>query len=207
MRIDKLFKLQGDFFARYPDGFEDEAIVKLRKKHNADKLASQAEEAFSESKFGMPESIIQSMILTVSRSSMVFMFDKLRFRDGVGALSPAQREWLVDALFQRLHGDKEKGFNQILEQLITLKLGSWSMISAIPYYFDMQENWFVKPSVTKSILKYFEVEKELVYKPRPSFEFYKDYSAFLANLRDEADPRLSPNNAAFTGFLMMTIGK
>ena len=207
MRIDKLFELQGDFFARFPDGFEDEAIVKLRKKHNVDKLAIQAQEAFAETKFGMPESIIQSMILMTSRSSMVFMFDKLRFRDSVGALSPAERERLADALFDRLHGNKEKGFNQILEQLVTLKLGSWSMISAIPYYYDMQENWFVKPSVTKSILKYFEMEKELVYKPRPSYQFYQDYSAFLANLRDEVDPKLSPNNAAFTGFLMMTIGK
>ena len=47
MRIDKLFELQGDFFARFPDGFEDEAIVKLRKKHNVDKLAVQAQEAFA----------------------------------------------------------------------------------------------------------------------------------------------------------------
>ena len=205
MRIDKLFELQGDFFARYPNGFDDEAIVKIRKKHNLDKLAAQAQEAFAETKFGLPESIIQNMILTVSRSSMVFMFDRLKFRDRVGALSPVERELLVDALFERLHGDKKKGFEQMLDQLITLKLGSWSMISAIPYYYDMQENWFIKPNVTKSILKYFEMEKELVYKPQPSFAFYRDYSAFLANLRDEADPKLSPSNAAFTGFLMMTI--
>ncbi len=207
MRIDKLFELQGDFFARYPDGFDDEAIMKIRKKHNLDKLAAQAQEAFAETKFGLPESIIQHMILTVSRSSMVFMFDRLRFRDGVGALSPIERERLVEALFDRLHGNKERGFDQMLDQLIKLKLGSWSMISAIPYYYDMQENWFIKPSVTKSVLKYFEMDKELVYKPRPSFEFYRDYSDFLTNLRDEADPKLSPSNGAFTGFLMMTISR
>ena len=62
MRIDKLFELQGDFFARYPDGFEDEAIVKLRKKHNVDKLAVQAQEAFSETKFGMPGNLYNGNI-------------------------------------------------------------------------------------------------------------------------------------------------
>lgn len=207
MRIDKLFELQGDFFARFPDGFDDPEMVKIRKKHNVDKLSAQAQEMFSETQFGKPESIIQNMILLVSRSSMIFRFDKAKFRDGIGSISPLEREQLADHLFELLHGKKEKGFDHVLQQLVALKIGSWSMISAIPYYYDMHENWFIKPNTTKMILKYFEVDKELVYKPRPSFEFYRDYSQFLTDLRDEADPKLSISNAAFTGFLMMGINE
>ena len=211
MRIDKLFELQGDFFARFPDGFDDPEMVKRVKNHNVDKLAGQAQEMFDESQFGMPEAIVKNMILMISRSSMISMFDKPKFRDSVGAISPMEREILADGLFELLHGkkvsDKEKGFDQILEQLVRLKLGRWSLISAIPYYYNMTENWFIKPNTTKMILKYFEMDKELVYKPRPSFEFYQDYSEFLTNLRDECDPKLSKSNAAFTGFLMMSINE
>nr|CAA6804017.1 MAG: Unknown protein [uncultured Thiotrichaceae bacterium] len=39
----------------------------------------------------------------------------------------------------------------------------------------------------------------------PSYEFYRDYSAFLDELKDRTNARLSLNNAAFTGFLMMTL--
>ena len=205
MRIDKLFELQGDFFARFPDGFDDPEMVKIGKKHNVSRLSEQAQEMFAESKFGMPESIVQNMILLIKRSSMISMFDKPKFRDAVGSISPSERELLADGLYELLHGKKEQGFDQILEQLVALKLGRWSLISAVPYYFDMKENWFIKPNTTKSILKYFEMDKELVYKPRPSYEFYRDYSQFLTDLRDEADPKLSPSNAAFTGFLMMSI--
>ena len=31
MRIDKLFELQGDFFARYAEGFEDPELIKIGK--------------------------------------------------------------------------------------------------------------------------------------------------------------------------------
>ena len=205
MRIDKLFELQGDFFARYAEGFEDPELIKIGKKHNIGKLATQAQEAFSETQFGKPESIIQSMILVMSRSSMVSMFDKPKFRDGIGTLSPDERERLADAMFDLLHGDTEKGFNQFLEQLVALKLARWSAMSTIPFYYCPNVNWFIKPNTTKSILNYFEMDKELIYKPRPSYEFYRDYSAFLDELKGECDPRLSTNNAAFTGFLMMTI--
>lgn len=205
MNIEKLFELQGDFSARFPDGFEDPEMLKIIKKHNVGKLSDQAQEAFDEMQFGKPESIIQSMIQIMSRSSMISMFDKPKFRDAIGSLSPAEREVVVDALQAMLHGDEEQGFNQFLEILIPLKLARWSMISALPFYYAPTERWFIKPNTTKSILKYFEMDQELVYKPRPSYEFYRDYSEFLDSMRDECDPKLSSSNAAFTGFLMMSI--
>ena len=205
MRIDKLHELQGDFFARYPEGFMDPEIVKIGKKHNVSKVVDFTQASFAETQFGKPESIIQSLTQVVSKSSMVFMFDKPKFRDAVLTLAPKEREALADAVYKLLYGEEQKGFEQILEQLVTVKLGSWSLMSLLPFYFNPTKNWFIKPNTTKSILKYFEVDKEIVYKPRPTYTFYREYSDFLTELRDESDPRLSPSNAAFTGFLMMTI--
>jgi len=205
MRIDKLHELQGDFFARYPDGFMDPEMIKIRKSHNIDKVVDFTQAAFSDTQFGRSESIIKSLTQVVSKSSMIFMFDKPKFRDAVLALAPDEREALTDAVFELLHGNEQKGFEQILDQLVVLKLARWSLISVLPFYFDPQGHWFIKPNITKSILKYFEVDQQIVYKPKPSYAFYKAYSDFLTELRDESDPRLSPNNAAFTGFLMMTI--
>lgn len=205
MRIDKLHELQGDFFARYPEGFEDPEIVKIRKKHNVDRVVDFAQESFAETQFGKPEFIIKSLTQVVSKSSMIFMFDKPKFRDAVLTLAPKEREALVDAVSELLYGNEQKGFEQILDQLVTIKLGSWSLMSVLPFYFDPHKNWFIKPNTTKLILKYFEVDQQLIYKPRPTYAFYQAYRDFLTELRDESDPRLSPNNAAFTGFLMMTI--
>lgn len=205
MRIDKLHDLQGDFFARYAEGFMDPEMIKMGKKHNVDKVVDFTHESFSETQFGKPESIIKSLTQVVSKSSMISMFDKPKLRDALLTLAPKERDALADAVFKLLYSDEQKGFEQILDQLVILKLGRWSLMSVLPFYFDPQNHWFIKPNTTKSILKYFEVDKQMIYKPRPSYAFYQEYSDFLTQLRDESDPRLSPNNAAYTGFLMMTI--
>ena len=205
MRVDKLHELQGDFFARYAEGFMDLEMVKIGKKHNIDKVTDFTRESFAETQFGKPESIVKCLTQVVSKSSMISMFDKPKFRDSVLTLAPKEREALTDAVFELLYGNEKIGFEQILDQLVALKLARWSLISVLPFYFDPQKHWFIKPNTTKSILKYFEVDQQMVYKPRPSYSFYQEYSDFLTELRDESDPRLSPNNAAFTGFLMMTI--
>lgn len=204
MNLDKLHELEGDFFARFPEGFSDPEMLKVRKKHNVDKLVEQAKTLFDPSQFGNPEVITQGMAQLISRSSMVSMFEKPKFRDAVGSSLPRTREALSDGLSELLHGDEEKGFNAILDELVGMKLAKWSLMSILPFYYAPTERWFIKPNTTKSILKYFEVG-DLVYKPRPSYEFYHDYSAFLDELKDRTDERLSPNNAAFTGFLMMSL--
>ena len=148
-------------------------MLKVGKKHNVNKLAGQAKEMLDPSQFGNPEVIIQNMTLLLSRSSMVSMFEKLKFRDAVGTLLPETRETMVDGLYEPLHGNMNKGFNTLLDELVAMKLGKWSLMSLLPFYYASTEFWFVKPNTTKAILKYFEVE-DLVYKPRPSYEFHRD---------------------------------
>jgi len=49
--------------------------------------------------------------------------------------------------------------------------------------------------------------EEIVYKPRPSYEFYRNYAKLLKTFKKEVDKKLGDNNAKFTGFLMMGMEK
>ena len=64
---------------------------------------------------------------------------------------------------------------------------------------------FVKPTTTKGVIKTFELD-DLVYHPRPTYDFYVRYRDAIDEMKSHVDASLSPNNAAFTGFLMMTTG-
>ena len=43
MNYDKLYEAEASFLMRYPDGFEDEAMAPIRKKHNINKLVEFAQ--------------------------------------------------------------------------------------------------------------------------------------------------------------------
>ncbi len=46
----------------------------------------------------------------------------------------------------------------------------------------------------------------LTYKPRPSYDFFVKYRQAINEMKQKVDASLAPNNAAFSGFLMMTMG-
>jgi hypothetical protein len=45
----------------------------------------------------------------------------------------------------------------------------------------------------------------LVYKPRPTYEFYAKYTKILETMKSQVSPLISADNAGFTGFLMMAM--
>ncbi len=174
MQLEKVFELQAHFLERYPQGFNDPDMMKIAKKHNVPKCTELAQAAFAPEQFPFSGAVTDSMIQLVAKSSMVSLFEKPRFRDDVRALLPKDRLLLANALQELLHGDQERGFNQLLNQLTPLKLAKWTLISLFPVYYAPTTHWFIKPNTTKAILSYFEVT-ELVYKPRPSYGFYREY--------------------------------
>ena len=68
------------------------------------------------------------------------------------------------------------------------------------YYNNRQKEYFVKPTTTKNVIKYFEIEN-LVYKPTPSFEFYSTYKKALNEMKKNVHKSVKVDNAVFTGFL------
>jgi hypothetical protein len=55
------------------------------------------------------------------------------------------------------------------------------------------------------VVKFFELP-DLIYKPRPSYDFYKVYRETINSMKKQVDKDFSPYNAAFSGFLMMSMG-
>ena len=204
MNIDKLKQLEHDFLARYPEGFASPEMKEVVKRHKPDKMYKIAQESFEDYKFDNPEFIIEKMIEIVSKSSMVSLFEKPKFRDYVRYFEAHEKEALSDALREFLHGNEEAGFETMVEILGRVKLAKWTLVTVFGTYFRPTEEIFVKPTTTKNIINFLELD-DLVYKPRPSYAFYKRYREYIMEMKKHVDPSLSPSNAAFTGFLMFSL--
>ena len=108
-------------------------------------------------------------------------------------------------LYEMLYGDKEESFETLVEVLSFYGLAKWSIVTLIPYYFYRNKEFFIKPTTTKNILSFFEIEG-LTYKPKPSYEFYAAYTTVLETMKQNVGEKIShDDNAAFTGFLMMAM--
>lgn len=202
MNLIKLKIIEEHFFETYPKGFEDEGLAQIVKRHNVAKLTGFAHEAFAKEKFTNSQQIVEDMTKIISRSSLISLFEKPKFRDAVKAMSTERKDMLSIGLEEMLHGSFKNGFNIMLEIFTEEKLAKWSLISVIPYYYAPKKHLFIKPTTTKDVLKYFDIE-EIVYKPRPSYEFYAKYKKILAQFKKEVNNKISNDNAKFTGFLMM----
>ena len=205
MNLSKLKAAEADFLQRYPGGFGDPGLEPVKKKHNVDKLVDFARENLTPANFNRPEFIAETVVKIVSRSSMVSMFEKPKFRDFVKSLNTHEKQALADAFEKRLYGrQKKRGFEELLGMLAHHRLAKWSVISVVPFYFAPEKEAFVKPTTAKGILAYLEID-DFVYKPMPSWAFYRSYVKLLEEIKREVVPTLAPNNAALTGFLMSTL--
>ena len=200
----KLKLAEVEFLQRFPGGFSHPDMQAIGKKHNVTKMVTFAQESFTKKASKDIDSYAENMVKVVSRSSMVSMFEKPKFRDFVQRLDPSEKAFLVKSLHQILHGKQQAGFDAMIDLLHTEKLAKWSLISIIPAYYSPSTEVFVKPTTTKNVIKHFEI-KDLIYKPRPSWDFYQRYRAIINSAKDKVDNSLSPSNAAFSGFLMMAM--
>ncbi|MEX0965494.1 MAG: hypothetical protein WDZ52_15820 [Pseudohongiellaceae bacterium] len=204
MNLKKLKRAEEVFLTRYPGGFSHPEMAAIGKKHKMDKMIDLCHEVFAKKNFRDPPEIIEGMIKVVSRSSMVSIFEKPKFRDFARGLEPKQKNALASGLKEQLHTDPEKGFEKVLGIMQTGRMAKWSLISICPVYFHPQEEVFVKPTTAKKAIIYFELEG-LHYKPQPSWAFYEKFRSTINAMKTKVDPSLSPNSAAFTGFLMMSM--
>lgn len=203
MNIDKLKQAEQAFFAIYPQGFESPEMLEISKKHKMDKMVTFAHESFSPEALENTNDSAENMIKLVTRSSMVSVFEKPKFRDAVRSMTPDEKSDLVESLSDLLHGDEAKGFHQMLDILTKHSLAKWTLISVFRCYYYPDKDLLLKPTTVKNVIKQFEL-KGLVYKPRPSYEFFVNYRDAINAMKDEVSPSLSPSNAAFSGFLMMS---
>ena len=187
----------------YPGGFAHPDMQAMGKKHKMDRMVALAQEEFAKRKFKNPEIVAEAMVKIVSRSSLVSVFEKPRFRDSVRIMSHSEKDLLTTGLEDFLHGKRQQGFELMTEALAQWKLAKWSLVTLIPNYYRPADEVFVKPTTAKGVIKYFELEG-LDYSPRPNWDFYKKFHNAVDEMKPLVDPSLSPSNAAFLGFLMMS---
>ena len=205
MNVRKLEQAEAAFLARFPKGFADPGMEKIRKSHNVDRLADFARANLTEAALSRPQRFVDTLLKIVSRSSMVSRFEKPPFREFLDALDSKDKRRLTDAFGKRLFGrQKREGFDEIVELLARYKLARWSLVTAVPFYFAPSKEAFVKPSTARRIVAFLEVD-DLQYHSRPNWAFYIGYRKLIFEIKEEVDSSLTPNNAAATGFLMGTI--
>ena len=204
MNLEKLKQAEASFLALYPKGFDDEGMAAIAKRHRMDKMVDLAQASFADAVVSNVEKTIANIGTIVARSSMVSMFEKPKFRDFLARLDRHQKGAVVDAYLEFLSGDQQQGFELLIDLLSTEKLAKWSLVSIIPAYHNPTQEVFVKPTTAKGVINHFEIEG-LVYKPAPTWEFYSAYRRLINDMKTQVDPRLSPSNAAFSGFLMMSL--
>ena len=204
MNLSKLKEAEANFLQRYPDGFAHPDMVEIGKKHKIDQMITSATEAFSQDQFANTNVIVESMIKIISRSSMVSMFEKPKFRDFVRNANEMVHGELTIGLNRLLHGNQQQGFDILVETLKPAKLAKWSLITIIPNYYYPDAEVFVKPTTAKGVIEHFEIS-DLQYKPLPTWDFYHRYRDIILKMKGFVDDSLKPNNAAFCGFLMMSL--
>ncbi|MCP5202770.1 MAG: hypothetical protein H6992_01230 [Pseudomonadales bacterium] len=205
MNVLKLKQAEAAFLARYPDGFADAGLAEVRKKHNVDKLSDFARKNLTRTHFNKPQQVCETLERIISRSSMVSMFEKPRFRDFLRSLNKQEKEYLAMAFEKRLHGRaRRSGFDEIVAMLAHHKIAKWPVVSAVPYYFAPTREAFVKPTTARGIIAFLEVEG-LQYQPLPTWEFYRGYLQLLGQVKKHVRPSLAPTYAALSGFLMSSI--
>ena len=206
MNRTKLKEAEERFFMQYPGGFSDPLMLEISKKHKVEKMNKLAKESFAVEQFENPSQIADSMSKIVSQSSLVSLFEKPKFRDLVKAMSDNEKERLSHGLKEFLHGDQKFGFELMSALLTEYKLAKWPLLTVCPNYYRPSVEILVKPTTAKGIIEHFELEG-LKYSPKPTFEFYRAYREQINQIKKEVNLLLQFDNAAFCGFLMMSLEK
>lgn len=204
MNLEKLKELELEFLYRYPKGFEDAHFFPTMKKFKPEKLEEFAKVNLKKENFSNPNLVVEGFFKTIQKSVLVSLFDKLKLKDVIESLNSYEKDILSIEIYELMYGDKKEGFEGLVEFLSEYKLAKWTIISVVPYCINRQTEYFIKPTTTKNIIEYFEL-KDLIYKPKPSFEFYENYTKVLDEMKSNIDKTLTFDNVAFTGFLKVGI--
>ena len=204
MNLKKLKQAEEAFLNQYPGGFDNPEMVSIRKKHNVDKMITFAQDSFSKGNFKLPNLIVENMIKVISRSSVISVFEKPKFRDFAHSLPPKDKKLLASGLEELLHGKEQQGFEIMLDVLKSGKLAKWSLMTNCQTYYRPQVDIFIKPTTVKGVIEFFEL-KDLQYKPTPTWAFYDAYRSAFNEMKSKVNAALSPTNAAFSGFLMISM--
>ncbi|MDK2868759.1 MAG: hypothetical protein PWP38_3074 [Clostridiales bacterium] len=204
VNAEKLKHAEQIFFNMYPDGFEADEMKAIAKKHKVEKMRQFVEEHFNEKAFENTDQLFEDYVKLIARSSLVSVFEKAKFRDAAKVMSAVEKDMMVKGMKAFLYGNQAAGFEMQIEVLERYKLAKWPILTVLGLYQFPAVEVLVKPTTVKGILKYFEVT-DIQYTSKPTYAFYSQYRELVNAIKALAHPMLMVDNAAFCGFLMMTM--
>ena len=205
MNLDKLKRLELDFLHQYPEGFYGEDMKKIAKKHNLSKHVEYIHKVCSEENFKKGIKIFNDVAKVVQKSSMVSVFEKVKYRDMISDFDQHEKAMFLEAVYELIHGNEKSGFNQMIAVLTPYKLAKWPLVTVWRAYYYSAKDVFIKPTTVKKVITYLELE-DIKYTPKVNYPFYRKYRTYLNKLKKNVEHKsLKPNNPAFSGFLMVTI--
>lgn len=188
------------FLKDNPGGFANPELQEVIKRHKTKEMAVLVKNNFNKEAFEDVATVLDNAIRFVSKSSLISMFEKPKFKELVKGFSGKEKERFANALYETLHGKQQTGFEQQLEILGRKKMAKWTLITVLPNYYRPKTDLLIKPTTTKLIIK--QLELDLKYSPTPTWAFYQSYRRQINAMKKRVDPSLSPSNMAFCGFLM-----
>lgn len=203
MNIEKLKKLESDFLGRHPEGFKSQEFKKTMKKHNVDKLTTYVNEVLTEEFLNKGYRVYKEVAKVVLSSSLVSVFEKMRFRDLSADLTNAEKSRFVKGVKELLYGHEKSGFYMVYTLLKEHRLAKWPILTIYRVYANPKKDVLVKPTVVKKVIAHLDLDFK--YDSDPSYTLYRKYRTAINKMKKEVDVSLRPNNLAFTGFLMMAI--
>lgn len=202
MNKKKLKELEENFFEYYPKGFEDEKLIKTSKIFDTKRFNNVVKSSFDIKNFSNCEQICQDFFKILLKSPLISFYEGDILKSALKSFTNYEKDMLSIYLQELLHEDLNSGFEDFVELLAIKNLAKWHIVTLIPYYFAPEQNYFLKPTTTKNIIKYFELEN-LKYNSKPNYEFYENYTKELEIMKNSVRKELRDDNAKFTGFLRM----
>lgn len=203
MNIEKLKKLETEFLERHPDGFKSKEFIKTMKKHNVDKHTEYINENLTEDNLSKGHLVFKDVAKVVLSSSLVSVFEKVRFRDFAADLTTAEKTRFVKGVSELLYGHEKSGFYMVYTLLKEHRLAKWPIITVFRVYAYPKKDVLMKPTVVKKVIAHLNLD--LKYESDPSYTLYRKYRTAINKMKKEVALSLRPNNLAFTGFLMLSI--
>jgi len=204
MNKTKLKAAEEKFNIMYQGGFSNPEMLAIAKKHKIGKMRELAQDSFAVEQFRNDDKIVEAIGKIVSKSSLVSVFEKVKFRDLLPAFDENEKERFSKGLREFLHGDQKIGFELMTGLLEEYKMAKWPILTVCPYYYRPDIEVLIKPTTVKGTIEYFELEG-VKYSPRPTFEFYRDYRDQINQMKKVLGVSMNSDNGAFCGFLMMSL--
>lgn len=203
MNIEKLKQLETEFLERHPEGFNTPHFHKIGKKHRVDKHTAYLNDVLTEEFLAKGSSVYKDVAKVVLSSSLVSVFEKMRFRDMSAELTTSEQTRYVLGVKELLYGHEKSGFYTLYALLKEHKLAKWPIITVYRVYKNPKKDVFMKPTVVKKVIKHLELNMK--YDSDPSYTLYRKYRTAINKMKKEVALSLRKDNLSFTAFLMLSL--